>query len=154
MVVKDGSKMSKSRGNVIDPDGIINKYGADVMRLFMLFAAPPEPDLEWNNEGIEGASRFLNRVWRLTKQSIVDSRSSIVNKEDETKIKRKLHQTIKKVTEDIERFHFNTAIASIMELVNAVSSVQCQVSSKSTKEILNNIAMLLAPFAPHFSEEA
>lgn len=152
MVIKDGAKMSKSKGNIVEPVEMINKYGADVLRLFIFFAAPPDTDLEWSNEGIEGSSRFLNKAWRLVRQSTVNSPQSIV-KEENVKLKRKLHQTIKKVTEDIERFHFNTAIASIMELVNAVTSYQLPVTSKTLKEILETITLLLSPFTPHICEE-
>ncbi len=153
MVVKDGAKISKSKGNIVDPDIIIDRYGADVMRLFMLFAAPPEPDLEWNDEGIEGASRFLNRVWRLVKQYPVSRPARLAGKpsiqcpaENDKKIQRKLQQTIKKVTEDLERFHFNTAIASLMEMTNLIGQ-------SPSKEVLEKIILLLAPFVPHFSEE-
>ncbi|OIN96533.1 leucine--tRNA ligase [Candidatus Desantisbacteria bacterium CG1_02_38_46] len=145
MVIKDGAKMSKSKGNVVSPDEIIERYGADVLRLFMLFAAPPQPDLEWSDEGIEGANRFLNRVWRLVKQ-VVESEKC--GGQENQRILRKLHHTIKKVTEDIERFHFNTAIASIMELINTV-----QQSSPIRKEILETIVLLLSPFVPHICEE-
>jgi len=114
MITKNSIKMSKSRGNVVAPDELIEKYGADTMRLYTLFIGPPEKDAEWNDRGVEGAWRFLNRVWRL-----VDSVTSATLNSSSQDLKRKIHQTIKKVTEDIEGgFYFNTAIASIMELVN------------------------------------
>lgn len=148
MVIKDGAKMSKSKGNIVDPIKIIDKYCADVLRLFVLFAAPPDTDLEWSDEGIEGANRFLNRMWRLVEE-FKDSKTHQENLESQ-RVLRKLHQTIKKVTEDIERFHFNTAIASIMEMVNTIS----QFKENCEKEILETVILLLAPFVPHFSEEA
>jgi len=143
MIIKDGAKMSKSKGNIVDPLAIINKYGADVLRLFILFAAPPEVDLEWSDEGIEGAHRFLNRVWRFVKQCKMSKRSK---ETEDKKMQRKIHQTIKKVTEDIEKFRFNTAIAGIMELLNAAGQ-------SPAKEVLEIIVLLLAPFVPHFCEE-
>jgi len=125
MVIKDGAKMSKSKGNVVDPDEMIEQYGADTVRLFCLFAAPPEKDLDWSEQGVEGAARFLNRLWRLVYEhhesiSRVNSYSGKTPPGDASrKLHRKTHQTIKKVTEDIkERFHFNTAISAVMELVN------------------------------------
>ena len=128
MVIKDGAKMSKSKGNVVDPDFIITKYGADTARLFSLFAAPPERDLEWSDQGVDGAYRFLHRVWRLVLSLLPDLQGVSAfagNSErpalpDLQEFRRKVHLTIKKVTDDIEdSFHFNTAIAAVMELVNA-----------------------------------
>ena len=139
MVIKDGAKMSKSKGNVVDPDYIIEKYGADTARLFILFASPPERELEWSDQGVEGCYRFLGRVWRL-----VTSSQKPVNGTD---LKRKLHQTIKSVTEDIERFSFNTAIAKLMELVNFLYE------KGTSPEALGDLLKLLSPFAPHLSEE-
>ena len=138
MVLKDGEVMSKSRGNIVDPDSIISKYGADTLRLFMLFAAPPETELEWDDRGIEGAYKFLNRVWRI-QDNIKDG----VNSE----IVRYVHRTIKKVTTDINEFKFNTAIAGLMELTNEIYR---QGVDKENYEIL---VLMLAPIVPHFSEE-
>jgi leucyl-tRNA synthetase len=138
MVLKDGEVMSKSRGNIVDPDSIIKKYGADTLRLFILFAAPPETELEWDDRGIEGAFRFLNRVWRI--------QENLKDKAD-ISLTRVMHKTIKKVTEDIENFKFNTAIATIMEFVNAIYQ------SGADKEIFSNLIIMLSPFVPHFSEE-
>jgi len=138
MVLKEGEVMSKSRGNIVDPDSIISKYGADTLRLFILFAAPPETELEWDDRGIDGAYRFLNRVWRI-QENLVDK--------SEDSLYRIMHKTIKRVSEDIENFKFNTAIASLMEFVNAIYQ------SPADKEIFSNLLMMLAPIAPHFCEE-
>jgi len=145
MVLKDGEVMSKSRGNIVDPDSIIKEYGADTLRLFILFAAPPETELEWDDRGIDGAFKFLNRVWRLYETSNFELRTS--NSKDIIQVRKKMHRTIKEVTEDIDKFKFNTAIASIMEFVNAIYQ------GGTDKEILSNLVILLGPFVPHFCEE-
>ena len=161
MVIKDGSKMSKSKGNVVAPGEIISKYGADTARLFILFAAPPERDLEWSDQGVEGAFRFLSRVWRLVAQyegiiagATTYDVASLTKEEKE--LRRILHHTIKKVTEDIDkRYNFNTAISAIMELVNAVYAIKdaSAMSGALMKEIVGVLLRLLAPFAPHMTEE-
>lgn len=145
MVVKNGAKMSKSRGNVVDPDYIIEKYGADTARLFILFAAPAERELEWSDAGIEGSFRFLSRVWRLFEENV----NNIKNKDQNIKLQKKAHQIIKGVTEDIERFSFNTAIAKLMELTNFYYDNREQL----TKWDLKQLILMLAPFAPHLAEE-
>jgi leucyl-tRNA synthetase len=156
MVIKDGAKMSKSKGNLVDPNQLLNKYGADTTRLFTLFASPPERDLEWSDECVEGAYRFLNRVYALVNtwapRVLKEPDKAPVTPEDKN-LKRKVHQTIKKVTEDIEtRFHFNTAIAAIMELVNLCYQKQSNGSGPS-REALVSIVLLLSVFAPHLAEE-
>ena len=138
MVLKDGQVMSKSRGNIVDPDTIIKKYGADTLRLFILFAAPPETELEWDDRGLEGAFKFLNRVWRIQDNLKDNADASLI---------KAMHKTVKKVSEDIEGFKFNTAIASLMEYVNAIYQ------SGADKEIYANLIMMLSPFVPHFAEE-
>jgi leucyl-tRNA synthetase len=138
MVLKDDQVMSKSRGNIVDPDSIIRKYGADTLRLFILFASPPEAELEWDDRGIEGAFRFLNRVWRI-QENLKDKVSP--------EIIRVLNKTIKRVTEDIENFKFNTAIASLMELTNAIYQFGID------KEVFSKVIILLSPIVPHFCEE-
>jgi leucyl-tRNA synthetase len=162
MVIKDGAKMSKSKGNVVDPDALIKKYGADTARLFSLFAAPPEKDLEWNDQGVEGSFRFLNRVWKLVFEILPLVQSSAVpdpeNLTDEGKaLRRSVHKTIRKVTEDLgARFHFNTAIAAVMELVNTVSAFEPKNDPRTVpiiKEAVESIILMLAPFVPHFAEE-
>ncbi|MBU0700814.1 leucine--tRNA ligase [bacterium] len=205
MVIKDGAKMSKSKGNVVDPDDIVNKYGADTVRIFILFAAPPEKDLEWSEQGVEGAWRFLNRVWRIVHQhaprirdmrvgadlcvcpdkqlaeflqirnsqfEIRDSRCVCPDKQlavgrvgadlcvcpdkPSTPAARALrsftHRTIKKATDDIEVFHFNTVIAACMELVNEIYQYN-ENDSAVLHEALRNLILLLSPFAPHICEE-
>ncbi|MFH1338788.1 MAG: leucine--tRNA ligase, partial [Candidatus Omnitrophota bacterium] len=154
MVLKDGEVMSKSRGNIVDPDGIIRKFGADTLRLYILFAAPPEDEMEWSHQGLAGARRFLNRVYRLLQQNITGEKRPREYKQNPvTIIKRKAHQTIKKVTEDIENFKFNTAIASIMELVNELYKQQKAVDSETLKEAVKTAVFLLSPFVPHLAEE-
>lgn len=163
MVLKEGTKMSKSKGNVVSPEEIIKKYGADTARLFILFAAPPERDLEWSDQGVEGCFRFINRVWRLVyncvndlsnhPEAFVDTDTLSVGDKN---LRRLLHGTIKKVTEDIElRFNFNTAISSIMELVNGLYHYReaAEQNSKLLQESIDAVIILLAPFAPHLSEE-
>ncbi|MFH2068586.1 MAG: leucine--tRNA ligase [Candidatus Omnitrophota bacterium] len=165
MVIKDGAKMSKSKGNVVDPEAMIKRYGADTIRLFILFAAPPEMDLEWSDHGMEGCWRFLNRVWNLAENcrgAIHGARGSdesdpYVNlSKVEKEFIRRQHQTIKSVTEDaVNRFQFNTAIARLMEFSNYLSAAadKNDISGANLSEGLTTIALLLAPFCPHFSEE-
>ncbi len=155
MVLKDGQVMSKSKGNVIDPDTIINKYGCDTLRLFILFAAPPQDQLEWSDRGIGGASRFLNRIWKLTKIKSLKLKIKNLEEKDLLNLKKKTHQAIKRVTEDIENFKFNTAISKIMELVNQIYSLQSVAYSKNreVREAIKTIVLLLSPFTPHICEE-
>jgi leucyl-tRNA synthetase len=162
MVIKDGAKMSKSKGNVVDPNALIDKYGADTARLFSLFAAPPEKDLEWNDQGVDGCYRFLNRLWRLVFDNLEQLRASAgVDPEklgsEAKSLRRSVHKTIRKVTEDIEeRFHFNTAIAAIMELVNTLQAFGDKSSPENMAvftEGIESIVRMLAPFVPHFAEE-
>ncbi|MCE9624138.1 MAG: leucine--tRNA ligase [Deltaproteobacteria bacterium] len=167
MVIKDGAKMSKSKGNVVDPEYLIDKYGADTARLFCLFAAPPEKDLDWNDAGVEGSSRFLVRVWRLlTELFPLYRRRMGANTAPKPALSilrgvhTKLHQTIKKVTDDIQQdFHFNTAISAIMELVNKVAEVpradwEGEEGAALLSQTLESLVLLLSPFVPHFCEEA
>ncbi|MDP3049122.1 MAG: leucine--tRNA ligase [Thermodesulfovibrionales bacterium] len=156
-------KMSKSKKNVIDPDHLINKYGADTSRLFSLFAAPPERDLEWSDQGVEGAHRFLNRIWGIVYKNKVQIQNSKFKIEELSSCQlsaisllRKTHQTIKRVTNDIEReYHFNTAIAALMELVNDLSSFdpKTQDDWKAFRFSTETLLLLLSPFSPHISEE-
>ncbi len=157
-------KMSKSKKNVIDPSFLLEKYGADVTRIFCLFAAPPERSLEWSDQGVEGAYRFLNRLWRqfsywlgpIQEISAFDGNINDVP-ESLRALYRKIHQTIKKVTDDIEqRFHFNTAISAVMELTNEMNTVKAtndDVACRLMRSAMESVALLLSPIAPHFCEE-
>ena len=157
MVIKDGAKMSKSKGNVVDPDDMVSKYGADTTRLFILFAAPPERDLDWKDEGVEGCFRFLNRFWRLFYEVLPRLKEEEREGEfhpQEREFNRRIHLAIKKVSEDIERFHFNTAIAYLMEWVNYLYEVLPEPIRPSLwRKALENMCLLLHPFAPHITEE-
>ncbi|MCP4719079.1 MAG: leucine--tRNA ligase, partial [Desulfobacteraceae bacterium] len=161
-------KMSKSKKNVVDPNELLEKYGADVTRLFCLFAAPPERDLEWSEDGVEGSNRFVNRVWRLAIECMdkIDTTSvesfngaaSDLKSQDAKELYIKANQTIKKVTDDIDKsFHFNTAISAVMELVNTMYTKDIDKADKEMKSVLlfcvENILLLLSPIIPHFSEE-
>jgi leucyl-tRNA synthetase len=158
-------KMSKSKKNVVDPNALLKKYGADTLRLFCLFAAPPERDLDWSDQGVEGASRFLNRVWRLVADHVEGLQG--VNPFDGDKaptghsraLYRKIHQTIGRVTNDIDaRFHFNTAISAVMELVNTIQELKESVSSDPSgqsvlRSALETTVILLSPIVPHLADE-
>jgi leucyl-tRNA synthetase len=168
MVIKDGAKMSKSKGNVVDPDDLIRSLGADTARLFSLFAAPPEKDLDWNDHGVEGASRFLNRVWRFVTGRVGEIRGAPDTGEltdPGRAFRRVIHETIARVTDDLERnFHFNTAISAIMELVNALHAFDAASGAPDggvppaerralLREAVETILLLLGPFSPHVAEE-
>jgi leucyl-tRNA synthetase len=191
MVIKDGAKMSKSKGNVVDPDDLIRTLGADTARLFSLFAAPPEKDLEWNDHGVEGASRFLNRVWRFVLAHVEEiggarrppdgrgssGSASVPTTEAGRAFRRTIHETIKRVTDDIEHdFHFNTAISAIMELVNSLHAFEASSAGRAAagaeraaagaeraaagaeraallREAVETVILLLGPFCPHLAEE-
>ncbi len=162
MVIKDGAKMSKSLGNVVDPDDMIEKYGADTVRIFMLFASPVQRDLDWSDEGIEGAYRFLNRVWRLVADAMEQTKDTESIEEIGSelsdsghKLRIKLNQTIKKVTDDLERFQFNTAIAAIMELLNETSRLSPETTDDKMvlRDVITSVVRMLYPMAPHITEE-
>ena len=153
-------KMSKSKHNTVDPDEMIEKYGADTVRLYILFAAPPENNFDWTDAGVEGAHRFLKRVWNIILDNLELIKDVKYSKEDfknlpekDQKIRRKLHQTIKKVNDDIMRnYQFNTAIASIMELVNELYSYKNK-NPKVLKEAFENLVLMLSPFTPFIADE-
>ena len=161
MVLKDGSKMSKSKGNTVDPQGLIEEYGADTARLFMMFAAPPEQSLEWSDAGVEGASRFLKRLWRQVYDHVeggqVVTAINLSSLTDGQKTMRRLtHETIAKVGDDIgRRFTFNTAIASVMELINALAKFKddSEQGRAIMQESLQSIVLLLSPIVPHITHE-
>ena len=174
MVIKDGAKMSKSKGNVVSPDDMVVRYGADATRMYALFAAPPDRDLDWQEDGVAGVSRFLGRVWRLAAKHATSTGAeasnlagpergkegaAAANSAIEIKLLRKLHQTIAKITQDFEgRWHFNTCVAAIMELVNELQNADAQltsgeVSAPVARELLRNLVLLLAPFAPFLAAE-
>ncbi|MBI3555346.1 MAG: leucine--tRNA ligase [Deltaproteobacteria bacterium] len=166
IVYKDGAKMSKSKGNVVDPDSIIERFGADTARLFILFAAPPEKVIEWSDQGVEGSYRFIGRVWRMLQGNIsliqdvkpYAGQQSALNHAEAKKLRTKTHQTIQKVTNDLDHdFRFNTAISAIMELVNEIYSFKVELNDQTGREVLREsietVVRLLCPFAPHVTEE-
>ena len=158
MVLKDGHKMSKSQGNTVDPMPLIEKYGADTVRMFVMFASPPDQSLDWSDSGVEGSSRFLKRLWKIvvSHQPIsCQNFSAQIFNEKQLKLRLKIHQTIQKVSDDFSRRQtFNTAIAAIMELINATSSFLENASQKEDKQVvqeaLEPAILMLAPIAPHF----
>lgn len=163
MVIKDGAKMSKSLGNVVSPEEILSKYGADTARLFILFAAPPERELEWSDQGVEGSFRFLNRIWRIVQafeavlaQKVTEYDYSNLSEADKD-LRRVLHSSIKKVTNDIEtRFNFNTAISTMMELVNALYAYKEAAKEPNAGliyEAISDLIKMMSPFVPHITEE-
>ncbi len=161
MVLKDGSKMSKSKGNTVDPQPLIEKYGADTVRLFILFAAPPEQSLEWSDEGVEGASRFLKRLWKLvythSASLPADTTLDVENLSAAQKnMRRKLHETIAKVSDDVGRRHtFNTAIAAVMELINELAKFDdsSEQGVAVSREVIESVVLLLAPVVPHITQQ-
>ena len=162
MVLNDGAKMSKSLGNTVDPEEMIQNYGADTVRLFMMFTSPPEQSLEWSDTAINGSYRFLKKLWKLIKthQDSIKNISSISSNEkfngNQNKLRRKTHQTISKVTDDIgRRYTFNTAIAAVMELVNEVSAfnVDDELDRQVIKEAIESILLLLSPIVPHICHQ-
>lgn len=163
MVIKDGAKMSKSLGNIVSPEEILSKYGADTARLFILFAAPPERELEWSDQGVEGSFRFLNRIWRIVQafeavlaQKVTEYDHSNLSEADKD-LRRVLHSSIKKVTNDIEtRFNFNTAISTMMELVNALYAYKEAAKEPNAGlvyEAISDLIKMMSPFVPHITEE-
>ncbi|MDP3743878.1 MAG: leucine--tRNA ligase [Methylotenera sp.] len=156
MVLKDGTKMSKSKGNTVDPQALIDTYGADTARLFMMFAAPPEQSLEWADSGVEGAHRFLRRLWKAVFDHVALGATTAFSAEftstELKNLRRQLHLTIEKVADDYGRRHsFNTAISSVMELMNALAKVEGNdaITRSVRQEVLQNVALLLSPIVPH-----
>jgi leucyl-tRNA synthetase len=160
MVIADGRKMSKSKGNVVGADSLADRYGADTARLFILFAGPPEKEVDWRDERAEGIYRFLGRVYRFATRNIPHNLDRAQGDgvasapEADRRIIRKLHQTIRKLTEDFEsRWHFNTSISGIMELVNDLYAEEPHLSSGTVAEVLEKLTLLLGPFAPYLAQE-
>ena len=152
MVLMGGSAMSKSKGNVVDPDEMVERYGADTCRLYTLFAAPPDKDMDWNESSVEGQYRFLARVYRFVTRNAnrVENGSSSADRQ----ALRKLHQTIRKITNDFDnRWHFNTSIASVMELVNELYALEGEISAGTSREICGAVTLMLAPFAPYTAQD-
>jgi leucyl-tRNA synthetase len=162
MVIKNGAKMSKSKGNVVSPDEMIERYGADATRAYALFAAPPDRDLDWQEDGVAGVSRFLGRVYRFMMRHAEKAKSAPAKSGSTATsqaLQRKLHQTIRKITEDFGgRWHFNTCIAAIMELVNELTAAEPAIAAGEVPDevlagIVRDLALLLSPFAPYLARE-
>ncbi len=165
MVIKDGAKMSKSKGNVVSPDDMIVRYGADATRMYSLFAAPPDSDLEWQENGVAGVSRFLARVYRFvaryaqTARAVQNPAPTIELSKTSQHLLRKLHQTIRQITVDFDdRWHFNVCIAALMKLMNELVAAEPEIEAGSVSsgvlaKILNPLVLMLAPFAPYLSAE-
>jgi leucyl-tRNA synthetase len=160
MVLKDGAKMSKAKGNTVDPKELIQKYGADTVRLFMMFAAPPEHSLEWSDDGVQGASRFLRRFWKAVQSHAAEGDAPAVETDDlsdeQRDLRRKTHHTIAKVSDDIgRRYTFNTAIAATMELLNAINryAVRTPEDRAMVREALEAVVLVLSPIVPHICHE-
>ncbi len=152
MVIKDHFKMSKSKGNVVSADEMVDRFGADTGRLFELFAAPPEKEMDWTDAGANGAYKFLGRVYRFVTRNVAHANGS--SGEADRKILRKLHQTLQRITDDFEsRWHFNTSIAALMELLNMLEEHEKQISGPVMAEVLGKFALMLEPFAPYLAEE-
>ena len=156
MVLKDGAKMSKAKGNTVDPQALIEKFGADTVRLFMMFAAPPEQALEWSDDGVQGASRFMKRFWNAVQnysaEGSVPALDIAALDDGQRDLRRKTHQTIAKVSDDIgRRYTFNTAIAATMELLNAVNRYEdsSEQGRAVVGEALEAVVLLLSPIVPH-----
>ena len=155
MVLKDGAKMSKSKGNTVDPQSLIDRYGADTVRLFSMFAAPPEQSLEWSDSGVEGANRFLKRLWKLGLHTMAPAQRRALDtdnlNEQQKAVRRKLHETIAKVSDDYGRRQtFNTAIAAVMELCNELGKLGSEDSDRAVMdEALRAIVLMLSPIVPH-----
>ncbi|MDR2878249.1 MAG: leucine--tRNA ligase [Chromatiales bacterium] len=159
MVLKDGAKMSKSKGNTVDPQALIERYGADTVRLFMMFAAPPEQSLDWSDSGVEGASRFLKRLWRFVSAHAAKGKTASLAPQAlddaQRERRRKVHETIIKVSDDLgRRYTFNTAIAAVMELINALTKSEddSPQGRAVTREALETVVLLLAPVVPHIAQ--
>jgi leucyl-tRNA synthetase len=154
MVIKDGAKMSKNLGNVVSPDDMVEQFGADAARLYSLFAAPPDRDLDWQQDGVSGIQRFLGRLYRFVTRHAERKGTPGEHSEADRAALRKLHQTIGKITTDFDsRWHFNTSIASLMELVNELYALESGLTDSAIREICESITLMLAPFAPYTAQD-
>jgi leucyl-tRNA synthetase len=155
MVIAEGAKMSKSKGNVVGGDAVAERYGTDTARMFVLFAVPPEKEMDWTESGVEGIYKFLGRIYRFATRNAERARESGGPTSDADKrVLRKLHKTIRKITEDFEtRWHFNTSIAALMELLNELTAMEAQLSGGVVADVLEKLALLLGPFAPYLAQE-
>ena len=152
MVIKDGAKMSKSRGNVVSTDDMVEQFGADTGRVFELFAAPPEKEMDWTDAGANGSHAFLGRVYRFVTRNIGQGHTEPT--EADRQALRKLHQTLKLITEDFEsRWHFNTSIAALMGLMNTLTDLEKQISGPVMADVMEKLTLMLEPFAPYLAEE-
>jgi len=161
MITKDGHKMSKSKGNVVPPDALIERYGADTVRLYTLFIGPPDKDAEWNDRGVEGAYRFLTRYWRLVEEFAEKGHDAGAGKFAASgparAFRRRIHELVEQIHDDVARFHFNTAVSGLMQMVNALQEFQApghDAAHAETREALDLATRLLAPLAPHTAEGA
>jgi len=161
MITKDGHKMSKSKGNVVPPDALMERYGADTVRLYTLFIGPPEKDAEWNDRGVEGAYRFLTRYWRVVEEfaeaGLVASSGEFATSGAARALRRRIHELVEQVHDDVARFHFNTAVSGLMQIVNAVQEFRAENpagGAAEVREALDLATRLLAPLAPHTAEGA
>jgi leucyl-tRNA synthetase len=157
MVLKDGTKMSKSKGNTVDPQDLINKYGADTVRLFIMFAAPPEQSLEWSDSAVEGSFKFLKRLWKQVVVNVEQQPPTLTTdklSKSERNLRRQVHETIAKVGDDIgRRYTFNTAIAAIMELLNSFNKAKDTAQTRAIiGEGLEAIVLMLSPIVPHITQ--
>jgi leucyl-tRNA synthetase len=152
MVIKDGTKMSKSRGNVVSADEMIERFGADTGRLFELFAAPPEKEMDWTDAGANGSHAFLGRVYRFVTRNV--GQGQLEPSEADRQALRKLHQTLKLITDDFEsRWHFNTSVAALMGLMNTLTDLEKQISAPVMADVMEKLTLMLEPFAPYLAEE-
>ena len=152
MVIKDGAKMSKSKGNVVSADEMIERFGADTGRLFELFAAPPEKEMDWTDAGANGSHAFLGRVYRFVTRNVGQGQAE--PSEADRKALRKLHQTLKLITDDFEsRWHFNTSVAALMGLMNVLTDLEKQLSGTVLADVMEKLTLMLEPFAPYLAEE-
>jgi leucyl-tRNA synthetase len=153
MVIKDGAKMSKSLGNIVSPEDMIRLYGADSARMYVLFAVPPDRDMDWQEDGVSGVNGFLSRVYRFVTRNAGKTGDGELNEADQ-QARRRLHQTLQKITADFDsRWHFNTSIAALMKLVNELYGLEASLSDGAIRDISEKLTLMLAPFAPYTAQD-